>query len=161
MINSNKNSSRVETNFKRVAASVALAAAGLGLAGCNDDDAKIASANLSKAADNFEINRRIVFYNGISDTYMFVAEGRCSIEVDAAKNKLDVTCKTGPNEFKKHFLGKSDNVTYFVEQLDAVDVNTYHYRSEFKPQSIVPDIRLRGDASELKKAVTPQPTAPR
>ncbi len=156
MINANKKGSRLEANLKRAAASMALAVAGIGLAGC-DDDAQIASANLTKAADNFEINRRIVFYNGITDTYMFVAEGRCSIEVDAPKNKLDVTCKVGPNEFKKHFLGKSDNVTYFVEQLDAVDVNTYHYRAEFKPQSILPDIRVRGDAEALKKAVTPQP----
>lgn len=88
---------------------------------------------------------------------MFVVECRCSIEVDAQKNKLDVTCKVGPNEFKKHFLGKSDNVTYFVEQLDGIDVNTYHYRAEFKPQQILPDIRVRGDTEQLKKAVTPQP----
>lgn len=35
------------------------------LAGCTD--AEIASQNLSKAADMFEIDRRIVFYNGITD----------------------------------------------------------------------------------------------
>lgn len=32
--------------------------------GCTD--AQIASENLSKAADMFEIDRRIVFYNGIT-----------------------------------------------------------------------------------------------
>lgn len=133
-----------------------LATAFTGLAGCGRNDAEVASANLSTAADNFEVNRRIVFYNGITDTYMLKVEGRCSIEVDAPKNKLDVTCKDGPNSFKKHFLGKSDNVTYFVEQLDAIDVNTYHYRVEFKPQSIIPDIRVRGDAGQLQKAVTPK-----
>jgi hypothetical protein len=126
-----------------------------GLSGCGSE-ASIASSNLSTAADKFEVNRRIVFYNGITDTYMLKVEGRCSIEVDAPKNKLDVTCKDGPNSFKKHFLGKSDNVTYFVEQLDAIDVNVYHYRVEFKPQSIIPDIRVRGDAGQLKQAVTPR-----
>ncbi len=35
------------------------------LAACQDD-AKVASYNISKAADNFEIDRRIVFYNGIN-----------------------------------------------------------------------------------------------
>jgi len=38
------------------------------LSGCSDAD--IASKNLSKAADNFEISRRIVFYNGITGEYM-------------------------------------------------------------------------------------------
>ena len=150
-----KNMFNVNANWKKIAVPLAVAAAVSGLAGC-DNDAQVASRNLSTAADNFEINRRIVFYNGITDTYMLTVEGRCSIEVDAPKNKLDVTCKTGPNAFKKHFLGKSDNVTYFVEQLDAADVNAYHYRVEFKPQSIVPDIRVRGDAQELKQAVTPR-----
>lgn len=70
------------------------------LSGC--DDATVASRNLSKAADNFEINRRIVFYNGITGDYMLSLEGRCSFNADNAR-KLDVTCKTGPNEFKKTF----------------------------------------------------------
>ena len=32
--------------------------------GC--DDAKVASTNLTKSADNFELVRRIIFYNGIA-----------------------------------------------------------------------------------------------
>ena len=59
------------------------------LAGC--DDAKMASANLSKAAENFEIDRRVIFYNGITDTYMLTIEGRCAIEDQASQ--LEVTCK--------------------------------------------------------------------
>jgi len=45
--------------------------------GCSDAD--IASSNLSVAADNFEINRRIVFYNGISGEYILTIEGLCSL----------------------------------------------------------------------------------
>ena len=112
-------------------------------------DAQIASDNLSKAADMFETDRRVVFYNGITDSYMLTIEGRCSIEKDAADVQLEVTCKTGPNEYKKHFLGISDNVTYFVEQLEGRNVSVYHYRVVFKPQSILPDVDLRGDAGEL------------
>ena len=48
------------------------------LAACTPPDAQVASHNLSKAADMFEIDRRIVFYNGITDTYMLTIEGRCS-----------------------------------------------------------------------------------
>lgn len=121
--------------------------AALALAGCNDAD--IASQNLSKAADNFEITRRVVFYNGITDSYMLSIEGLCSLGNESTSTMISVTCKTGPNAFKKHFLGRSDNVTFFIEQLESADVSTYHYRVVFKPQTILPDIDFRGDAGEL------------
>lgn len=110
------------------------------LAGC-ETDARVASRNLSQAADMFEIDRRIVFFNGITDKYLLTIEGRCSIEVDT-RGKLDVTCKTGPNVFKKHFLGLSDNVSWFAEQLDSADVSVYRYRVIFKPEVIVPNVDL-------------------
>jgi len=109
--------------------------------GCQTD-ADIASHNLSKDADMFRIERRIVFYNGITDTYMLTIEGRCSLGNHDAAGELTVTCKTGENAYKKHFLGLSDNVTYFVEQLETADVSAYRYKVIFKPISIIPDIDL-------------------
>lgn len=109
--------------------------------GCSSD-AMVASQNLSKAADMFEIDRRIVFYNGITGEYILSVEGRCSITKDNADNQLEVTCKTGANEFKKHFLGISDNVTYFAEQIAAKPVSVFHYRVIFKPQVIIPNVDL-------------------
>jgi hypothetical protein len=106
-----------------------------------DTDANIASRNLSKAADQFEIQRRIVFYNGITDKYILMVEGLCSVEFFT--EKFTVTCKTGPNEYKKHYLGRADNVFPFVEQLDPADVSTYRYRVVFKPTSIIPDIDVK------------------
>lgn len=97
------------------------------------------SQNLSTAADNFEINRRIVFYNGITDTYMLTIEGKCSLGNFDSAGQLTVTCKLGPDKFKKHFLGLSDNVTYFVEQIDAADADEYRYRVIFRPESVIPD----------------------
>ena len=120
----------------------------ISLSGCIDD-ASIASRNLSKAADMFEIDRRVVFYNGITGDYILSIEGRCSIS--ASSTQLEVTCKTGTDAYKKHFLGISDNVTYFAEQLEAKNVSVYHYRVTFKPQSIIPDVDFRGDAGELLK----------
>lgn len=114
----------------------------VGLAAC-DSDANVASRNLSKAADQFEINRRVVFYNGINGEYMLTIEGLCSLGNYDSTGQLTVTCKTGPNQFKKHFLGLSDNVTYFVEQLEPAAVSTYHYRVVFKPSVIIPDIEIR------------------
>lgn len=111
------------------------------LTGCSDAD--VASSNLSRAADMFEINRRVVFYNGITGDYMLSIEGLCSLGNYDATSELTVTCKVGEGEYKKHFLGLSDNVTYFVEQTDAKNVSKYHYRVIFKPSIIVPDLDIR------------------
>jgi len=116
-------------------------AAALMFVGCSRD-AQVASKNLSYAADNFQLDRRIVFYNGITGDYILTIEGKCSFDAVSEK-KVDVTCKTGNSEFKKHSLGISDNVTYFSEQLTSKGVSTYHYKVAFKPQSIIPDIDLK------------------
>lgn len=108
------------------------------IVGCSD--AHIASRNISKSAEQFEIERRIVFYNGITNQYMLSIEGFCSLE--HLTKKVSVTCKTGDSEYKRHTLGLSDNVTYFSEQIREADVSVYHYRIIFKPEAIVPNIDL-------------------
>ncbi|SFZ81613.1 hypothetical protein SAMN02983003_0594 [Devosia enhydra] len=121
---------------------LAATAATISLAACSSD-ANVASRNLSQAADQFEIVRRVVFYNGITADYMLTIEGRCSLGNADDPGELTVTCKTGDGQYKKHFLGLSDNVTYFVEQLDAAHVSAHHYRVVFKPSTIIPDIEIR------------------
>jgi uncharacterized lipoprotein YehR (DUF1307 family) len=111
--------------------------ASVAVSACGDTDADVASENLSKAAEQFEVPRRVVFYNGITDKYMLTIEGFCSIEDEG--RQLEVTCKDGDKKFKKDYLGLSDNVTYVVEQLSDIDVSTTHYRVIFKPETIIPD----------------------
>lgn len=128
---------------KTTIAAVAAATLIVGLTGCSSD-ARIASHNLSKAADMFEIDRRIVFYNGITSEYILSIEGKCSITKDNTDSQLEVTCKTGASDYKKHFLGISDNVTYFAEQLESAQASTYHYKVIFKPQAIIPNVDFEG-----------------
>jgi len=127
-------------NFVTRITAVALISA-FALAGC-EKPADVASRNISQAADNFQINRRIVFYNGVTDTYMLTVEGLCSLGNFDKARELTVTCKTGVDSYKKHFLGLSDNVTFFAEQIEDAKVSTYHYKVIFRPQTIVPDFRL-------------------
>jgi hypothetical protein len=127
--------------MKRIAFLAMTAAFLSALAGCNDAD--VASRNLSTAADNFQITRRIVFYNTQSDTYMLAIEGLCSLGNADKGGELSVTCKVGPNAYKKHFLGLSRNVTYLVEQMDPARVSPYHYKVVFKPAQIVPDLEVK------------------
>lgn len=131
---------------KVTTALVAAAAAGtLVFTSACTDEATTVSDNLSTAADNFEILRRVVFFNGITDTYLLTIEGFCSI-VDEG-NQLEVTCKIAEGDdegsYEKHFLGLSDNVTYFAEQLDPASVDPFHHRIVFRPESILPDIDLQ------------------
>ena len=108
-------------------------------------EADVASFNISKAADQFEVNRRIVFYNGITGEYILVLEGLCSLGNFDTTLRMSVTCKTGPESFKKHFLGLSDNVTFFAEQIDASTVDAFHYRVIFRPETILPAIEIELD----------------
>jgi len=125
--------------MKTLAIALAVALSAVVYTGCTD--AAVVSKNLSKKADMFEVNRRIIFYNGITGEYMLTINGLCSIY--DSRDQLEVTCKIGPERYKKHFLGLSDNVTYFAEQLQDLPVNKYHYKVIFKPSVIIPDIDIK------------------
>jgi len=110
------------------------------IAGCTDADT--VSHNLSKQADSFSVQRKVVFFNGITDNYLLTIEGLCAINVDDPK-KITVTCEVGKDKYKKHYLGLSDNVSYFVEQTDAQYADKYHYKVLFRPKSVVPDVDVQ------------------
>lgn len=113
----------------------------LSLTAC--DDSEVATRNLIKAADNFEVNRRIVFYNGITDTYILEIEGRCSIDLNQNNTAFNVICDVGNGNYKRHTLVLSDNVTAFVEQIEPNKVSKNFYRVTFKPSTIIPNIDVR------------------
>ena len=123
--------------MKKILMLIVLVVTSVVLTGCMRD-AEVASYNLSKEADQFRVKRRIVFYNSIQDVYILEIIGNCSIEVDKYDNQLEVICRVGEDEYQKHFLGLSDNVTYSVEQLDYTEASKYRYEIVFKPKSILP-----------------------
>lgn len=100
----------------------------LSLSGCSlEDEADVASYNISKEADNFNIYRRITIINNQSDITMLEFEGWCSINVDTAQNQLELTYRVGENEYYKDFIGLNDRTTYVITQLDGANVDKYHY----------------------------------
>lgn len=109
------------------------------LSGCVSD-ADRASENLSTAAEQFEVERSVVFYNGITGEIMLTIEGFCSIEDQG--DQLEVTCKVDDNEYTKDFLGLSDNVTYFAAQMESVDVSVYHRKFIIKPENLLPEFTI-------------------
>lgn len=122
--------------FKSISLAIIIAAV---LSAC-DAPANVASANLSEAADNFQIQRRITFINGITGAALLKVEGLCSMGSGSETKSLTVTCMVGPGQYKKHFLGLSDNVTYVAEQVDGYPASVYHYRVTFNPSTIIPDV---------------------
>lgn len=129
-------------NTKKAIASVLIGLAALtGLSAC-DNDSDVVNKNISTDADNFKIPRRVIFYNGITDTYILSVEGYCQIE-PGDPNNFRVTCKTGKDQYIRDTLGRSDNVTYFVEQLDPATVSATHYKVVFKPSTLIPNFEVR------------------
>lgn len=124
--------------MKRMIPATVVAVA-LGLAACGGSNADKVSENLSKEAEKFNVQRKILVVNNITDKVLFEVEGRCSIETPG---RLEVTCKHGPDDYRKHFLGLADNVSYVVAQPNGVDVSEYRTKIIFRPESIVPDFDL-------------------
>lgn len=129
--------------FKKsiIAVGIAIGAV-IGLAGCMSE-ADTVSQNISTDAEQFKVDRQIVFYNGITDKYIAEVNGRCSVDESGdLDNTLAVTCKVGPDKYIKEYLGKSDNVTWFALQTTSVDESVYHLKIIFKPENVVPDFQL-------------------
>jgi hypothetical protein len=123
---------------RKVLYAVAAIGIALGMTACSSA-ADTASRNVSIAADNFEVSRLIVGINGITDQVLFSVEGACSITRDG---DLVVICKTGPDQFEKHYIGLSHNVTFISTQLGPVEASDFNTRIIFRPETVVPNVDL-------------------
>lgn len=134
----------MKTRTRRLGMAAALVAVAapltLGLAACASDSQRV-SDNLSTEAEQFRVNRDIVFYNGITDKYVAEVKGRCSVDTQEGLpgGTIAVTCETAPGQYIKDYLGKSDNVTWFMLQVDPNTVSPYHYEIILKPQNVIPE----------------------
>lgn len=96
--------------------------------GCSlEDEADVASYNISKEADNFNVYRSVKVINNQSDVIMLEFEGWCSITKDNTDNQLEITYRVGDGEYYKDFIGLNDRTTYVITQLDGSAVDRYHY----------------------------------
>jgi len=112
----------------------------MSLAACRPAD--VVARNLSEAADNFEINRRITFINGVTNQSMLVIEGLCALGNQDTSLRMSVVCRTDRNEYKRHFLGLGPTVSFIAEQIEAAPASTYRYRVTFNPTVIIPNVTM-------------------
>ena len=108
----------------------------IGLTACTE--ASRVSYNLSQEADNFNDIRQITVINCLQGDVLFQMTGKMSITADVADNQLEVVVEDENGEYKKHFIGRSDNVTYVVEDITAGDVEKYKYALNFNPKMWLP-----------------------
>ena len=109
------------------------------LVGCSEAD-KV-NYNISKQAQYFECERRIIVYNARTDTVIFVAEGYMDISNDSS-DELVVTFKVGANEYKKNYIYLNDWTLYVVEDITGTHTDPYHYKMYFHTE-ILPDVEVK------------------
>lgn len=107
------------------------------LAAC-DTEASRVSYNLSQEADNFNNVRQITVINCLQGDVLFQMTGKISITADTVDNQLEIIVEDEHGNYKKHFIGLSDNVTYVVEDITSGDVSNYQYTLNFNPKMWIP-----------------------
>jgi hypothetical protein len=132
---------------KRFIALFILLVVAVSIGGCTSSADRV-SKNLSVEAEKFNVPRRIVGVNGITDKVEFEVQGFCSIEGDGLGNlnALIVICKDRtPGQkptYTKHYVGMSDNMFFISTQLRGINVSEFRTKIVLKPQNIVPDLDL-------------------
>lgn len=107
------------------------------LAGCSEADN--VNHNLSQAADNFQVVRKITVYNARTDLIVMEMEGLMSLS-NTSTNELVVTCMTGPDQYKKNYIYLNEYVIYVVEDITGTVTDPYHYKIHF--YTALPDIDI-------------------
>ena len=86
--------------------------------------------NLSQKADNFEVIRKITVYNARTDLIVMEMEGLMSLSNNTT-SELVVTCKVGPDQYKKNYIYLNEYVIYVVEDISGSVTDPYHYKVHF------------------------------
>lgn len=123
--------------MRKIITGIILAAGIVTLSGCQSEASRV-SYNLSEQADNFNDIRQVTVINCITGDTLFQMTGKMSITADTADNQLEVIVEDEKGEYKKHFIGLSDNTTYVVEDVTAGDVEKYKYTLNFNPKMWIP-----------------------
>ena len=61
-----------------------------------------------------------------------------SITVNQEDNQLEVIAEVSDGVYRKHFIGLSDEIMYFVEDVGNNEVSKYGYEVEFIPEQVIP-----------------------
>lgn len=88
--------------------------------------------NIQKDADYFNVYRRMTFFNLRSNSWLYRAEGRFSVQTTyensyQGQQELGLIFKVSDNEYKMDYFGLGDGVTYIIEQIENTHTNPYYW----------------------------------
>lgn len=120
---------------------VILALFALLLTGCVYTEAESVDRNISMQAQYFECERRVTVYNARTDTIILEIEGYINVS-NNDWDELIVTCKVGPNEYKKNYVYLNEYTLYVVEDITGTHTDPYHYKMYFHTP-ILPEVEVK------------------
>ena len=129
--------------MKKITAFLLIVSLALTMLLCGCQEASRVNENITQEAENFNIYRRVTVINCIQGDVLFSVEGRMNIEDDG--NQLEIIVELEGGQYKKHFIGLSDNVTYTVEDISGSEVSKYHYEINFNPKMWLPFVPVVKD----------------
>ena len=101
------------------------------ITGCTE--ASKVNQNISQAAENFNVTRRLEVINARTDTPLFELIGNFAIN-NNSENELVVTVELEDHTYKKHYVYLNEYTMYVVEDLSGSDVSPHHYEINVLPQ---------------------------
>lgn len=96
---------------------------------------------LQELRRNFDCLRKITVYNARTDKIVLEAEGYMSVS-NNSYSELVVTCKTGPNEYKKNYIYLNEYTLYVIEDISGTVADPYHYKLYFHTE-LLPDVGIK------------------
>lgn len=118
-------------------AALAITAGLVTVAGCTQADR--ASYNVSEEAENFNVLRRLVVINTVTDKPLLELTGKFSNDIDIDSKQLEITVKEENGTFKKHFIGlDAATVVYTIEDINGTNVDPNRFQISYLPEAIVP-----------------------
>lgn len=125
---------------KYVALALLLVVAMVSMTGCFSEAEKV-NYNLGKSADYFNSERRVTVYNARTDTIILEVEGYISISNDD-HGELVVTCKVGPESYKKNYVYLNEYTLYVIEDITGTHTDPYHYQMYFHT-NLLPTVDIK------------------
>lgn len=92
----------------------------------------MASCNVSKEADNFNVLRRLTVINARTDKLLLELEGCFSLQ-NNTENELEVICEVEEGVYRKYFVYLNEYTIYVVEDISGAEVSPYHFEISILP----------------------------
>ena len=103
------------------------------LTGCRESE-KV-SYNLSKEADNFNVQRKLTVLNARTDSVLLEMTGNFAL-ANNDDGELEIICEVADGVYQKHFVYLNDYTLYVVEDISNTGVSKYHYEMNIIPQMV-------------------------